>query len=39
VPLLWITLLSPLVLLLLMMAMERVETGLQDGEPQAHAAE
>jgi hypothetical protein len=39
VPLLWITLLSPLVLLLLMMAMERVETGLEDREPQAHAAE
>jgi hypothetical protein len=39
VPLLWITLLSPLVLLLLMMAMERVETGLQDAEPQGHAAE
>jgi hypothetical protein len=39
VPLLWITLLSPLVLLVLMMAMERVETGLEDGEPQGHVAE
>ena len=34
VPLLWIALFSPLVLLVLMLAMERVEGGLDDQEPQ-----
>jgi hypothetical protein len=34
VPLLWIALFSPLVLLVLMLAMERVEGGLADQEPQ-----
>jgi hypothetical protein len=37
VPILWLALLSPLVLLLLMLAMERVEGGLVEEEPQAHA--
>jgi hypothetical protein len=35
VPVLWLALLSPLVLLLVMLAMERVEHGLTDEEPDA----
>jgi len=36
VPVLWLALLSPLVLLLAMLAMERVEEGLDEAEPQRH---
>jgi len=37
VPLLWLALLSPVVLLLVMLSMERVERGLGDREPDSHA--
>jgi hypothetical protein len=36
VPLLWLALFSPVVLLVLMLAMERVEQGLSDQEPDSH---
>jgi hypothetical protein len=36
VPLLWLALLSPVVLLLVMLSMERVERGLGEHEPDGH---
>jgi hypothetical protein len=39
VPVLWLALLSPLVLLLVMLAMERVENDLEAREPQGQATE
>jgi hypothetical protein len=39
VPVLWLALLAPLVLLFLMLAMERVESDLEEREPQVQPAE